>query len=151
MNVNNSNSFSVTMVKILLNILLRQGHQRQMYQQFSVRDHAYFIRKDIFMDKLVLCSFSKTKAQFIDEFIPLCSYTVKHGHHDTSILQFLVRVRVSFILPPKTRTEINLSFLVSITYLNKCQIKRQDSFHTTRTKTKSIEIMNVNITTTAFL
>ena len=31
MNVNNSNSFSVTMDKILLNILLRQGHQRQMY------------------------------------------------------------------------------------------------------------------------
>ena len=31
MNVNNSNSFSVTMVKILLNILLRQGHQRQMF------------------------------------------------------------------------------------------------------------------------
>ena len=30
-NVNNSNSFSVTMDKILLNILLRQGHQRQMY------------------------------------------------------------------------------------------------------------------------
>ena len=31
MNVNNPNSFSVTMDKILLNILLRQGHQRQMY------------------------------------------------------------------------------------------------------------------------
>ena len=30
-NVNNSNSFSVTMDKILLNILIRQGHQRQMY------------------------------------------------------------------------------------------------------------------------
>ena len=31
MNVNNYNSFSVTMDKILLNILLRQRHQRQMY------------------------------------------------------------------------------------------------------------------------
>ena len=30
-NVSNSNRFSVTMDKILLNILLRQGPQRQMY------------------------------------------------------------------------------------------------------------------------
>ena len=30
-NVNNSNRFSITMDKILLNILPRQGHQRQMY------------------------------------------------------------------------------------------------------------------------
>ena len=30
-NVNNSNRFSVTVDKILLNILLRQGPQRQMY------------------------------------------------------------------------------------------------------------------------
>ena len=36
------------------------------------------------MDKLILCSFSKQNALFTDEFNPFCSYTVKHGHHDTS-------------------------------------------------------------------
>ena len=66
---------------------------------------------------------------------------------------FWLGLGLELFIPLKTRTEINLvlNSLVNNNLCFKIQEKRQNSLHKTRTKTKSFEIMNVNITPTAFL
>ena len=61
MNVNNSNSFSVTMNKILLKKLPRPRTPASNVLVVFSKRYAYFIQKNIYMDKLVLCSLSKQR------------------------------------------------------------------------------------------